>query len=267
MFFILSKTVALFFLPSNFFLEIGLAGLVLWLTHWKRVGARLMVLSLVLLAVAGFLPVGAALDHALESRFPPWNPVRGAPDGIIVLGGAIDPALSQGRGVVALNQQAERVTVIAKLAHAYPQARIVYSGGNAVVEPKVPPEADLALPILESFGISRDRITLETRSRNTYENALFTKALIKPKPGSHWLLVTSAEHMPRAIGCFRSVGFPVEAYPVDWHTPREIRLSLLDQASDGLTRLDGAAHEWIGLLAYWLTGRTSSLLPGPTAAS
>jgi uncharacterized SAM-binding protein YcdF (DUF218 family) len=267
MFFILSKTVALFFIPSNFLLEIGLVGLVLWLTRWKRAGAGLMALSLVLLAVSGFLPVGAALDHALESRFPPWNPARGAPDGIIVLGGAIDPALSQDRGVVALNQKAERVTVIAKLARAYPEARIVYSGGNAAVDPKVPPEADFALPILQSFGIARGRITLEPRSRNTYENALFTKALIKPKPGSHWLLVTSAEHMPRAVGCFRRVGFPVEAYPVDWHTPREIHISLVDQASEGLARLDGAAHEWIGLVAYWLTGRTSSFLPGPAAAS
>ena len=81
------------------------------------------------------------------------------------------------------------------------------------------------LPLWESFGIARDRVTLETRSRNTAENAAFTKALVKPKPGERWLLVTSALHMPRAIGCFRRVGFPVEAYPVDWTTLPRLSLA------------------------------------------
>ena len=152
---------------------------------------------------------------------------------------------------------------------AYPKARIVYSSGNAALFPKAPPEADFVLPLWESFGIARDRVMLETRSRNTAENAAFTKALVKPKPGEHWLLVTSALHMPRAIGCFRRVGFPVEAYPVDWTTlPRLSLVGLLPslKSGRGLRQLDNAAHEWIGILAYWLTGRTSSLLPGPVPA-
>ena len=120
----------------------------------------------------------------------------------------------------------------------------------------------------ESFGIARDRVTLETRSRNTYENAVFTKALVKPKPGQHWLLVTSAQHMPRAIGCFRRVGFPVEAYPVDWHTFPHLGYGVLCRPlrwAANLDRLDEVMHEWVGLLAYWLTGRTSSLFPAPRA--
>ncbi len=122
------------------------------------------------------------------------------------------------------------------------------------------------LPLLESFGIARERVTLETHARNTAENATFTKALVKPKPGERWLLVTSALHMPRAVGCFRRVGFAVEPYPVDWTTPPRLDLASLapaDELSAGLLRLDKASHEWLGLLAYWLTGRTSALLPGP----
>ena len=107
---------------------------------------------------------------------------------------------------------------------------------------------------------------LETRSRNTEENAVFTKELVQPKPGERWLLVTSAQHMPRAIGCFRRAGFPVEAYPVDWHTRRALRLAPMETLSGGLGRLDNAVHEWIGLVSYWLTGRTSELLPGPAAS-
>ncbi len=125
------------------------------------------------------------------------------------------------------------------------------------------------LPLWESFGIARDRVTLESRSRNTAENAAFTRVLVEPKPGERWLLVTSALHMPRAIGCFRRAGFPVEAYPVDWTTPRRLSLAPLLPSFEpgrGLRELDSAAHEWLGLLAYWLTGRTSAFLPGPASA-
>lgn len=269
MFFVLSKTVADLLLPSNFLILLGLLGVVLLATRFKRAGRRLMAVSLVLFAIAGLMPVGLVLSHALESRFPSWNPARGAPDGIIVLGGAIDPESSQARGAPDLGEAAERVTVVAALARAYPKARIVYSGGNAALFPTAPPEADYVLPLWESFGIARERVTLERRSRNTAENAAFIKALVKPKPGERWLLVTSALHMPRAVGSFRRVGFPVEAYPVDWTTPPRLSLARLLPSlglSRGLRELDNAAHEWLGLLAYWLSGRTSSLLPGPAPA-
>lgn len=269
MFFVLSKTVGILLQPSNDLLLIGLVGLVLCATRFGRAGRRLMGVSLVLLTIAGSFPVGTLLSHVLENRFPPWNPAHGAPDGIIVLGGALDPALSQKRGSPQLSGQAERVTIVAKLAREYPKARIVYSGGNAALFPHAPAEADYVMPLWTSFGIPRDRVTLETRSRNTYENAVFTKALVKPKPGQHWLLVTSAQHMPRAIGCFRRVGFPVEAYPVDYHTAPHVGLgALLPRFALGgnLGMLDNAMHEWVGLFAYWVTGRTSSLLPGPVPA-
>jgi uncharacterized SAM-binding protein YcdF (DUF218 family) len=263
MFFVLSKTVALLLLPSNLLMEIGLAGLVFLVLHWRCTGIGLMAASLVLLMLVGYLPVGDTLAHILENRFPPWNPKRGAPDGIIVLGGAIDPDLSQSRDSVALSGHAERITVIARLARIYPNARIVYSSGNSALFPQSRPEADFVEPLLESFGVAPSRVTLETRSRNTYENALFTKAMIKPKPGERWLLVTSAEHMPRAIGCFRHVGFPVEAYPVDWNTPPRLSFMLMEALSGGLQRMDDAAHEWIGLAAYRLSGRIDTWFPGP----
>jgi uncharacterized SAM-binding protein YcdF (DUF218 family) len=122
----------------------------------------------------------------------------------------------------------------------------------------------LAKHVFESFGISDDRILLEPRSRNTAENANLTKALINPITNERWLLVTSAAHMPRAIGAFRKVGFPVEAYPVDWQTKGIKDLwSFSGSPFGGLALCDAAVHEWIGLLAYWLSGRTSALFPGP----
>ena len=118
--------------------------------------------------------------------------------------------------------------------------------------------------LFESLGVPPGRITLENRSRNTAENAAYSKALAAPKPGERWLLVTSAAHMPRAIGAFREAGFPVEAYPVDYQTNgwQDLR-AVFGSLSGGLRQMDTALHEWIGLVAYRLTGKSSALLPGP----
>jgi uncharacterized SAM-binding protein YcdF (DUF218 family) len=264
MFFIVSKTAAFLLLPSNLLILLCAVGIVLMATRFKRAGQRLAVASLVFLALAGFLPVGSLLTHALESRFPPWDPSRGPPDGIVVLGGAVSPGLSRDYGETMVTADAGRVIAIAKLARAYPSARIVYSSGDANLFGNGLAEAEFLYPLLDSFGVARERVMLEPRSRNTVENAVFSKELVKPKPGERWLLVTSAQHMPRAVGCFRRIEFSVEAYPVAWRTRLRGTLVLGDTLGGGLARLDSSTHEWIGLIAYWLTGRTSELLPGPT---
>ena len=263
MFFILSKSVAFLLLPSNLLIALGLAGAVLMATRRKRAGAGMVVTSIILLALAGFLPIGNLLIHALESRFPPWDAGRGAPDGIVVLGGTIAPSLSRDPGAPAVGGDGGRIIAMAKLARAYPNARIVYSGGDPSLSGNKPPETDFVHPLLDSLGVRRDRVLLESRSRNTSENAAFTQDLVKPKPTERWLLVTSAQHMPRAIGCFRRVGFPVEAFPVSWRTDKKVDVMVSRTFADGLARLESAAYEWIGLFAYWLTGRPDELFPSP----
>ncbi len=122
------------------------------------------------------------------------------------------------RGAVALNDAAERITATAELARRYPDARIIFSGGTSSLVFDAPAEAPVAVKELEALGVAHDRITAEEQSRNTIENAVFSRLLADPKPGERWLLVTSAYHMPRAIAAFRAAGFPIEPYPVDWRT-------------------------------------------------
>ena len=263
MFFILSKTAAFFLLPSNLVITAGLIGIVLLTTRFRRAGLRLAIASLVLLALLGFSPLGVLLGHALESRFPPWDASRGAPDGIVVLGGGIAENLSGDYDEPILTGEGSRITAIAKLARAYPNARIVYSNGDASLLGNGRNDSEYLQRLLDSFGIARQRVTLETRSRNTHENAVFSKEVARLKPGERWLLVTSAYHMPRAVGCFRQAGFPVEAYPVAWRTPAHFTATPAGVLSAGLNSLDRAAHEWIGLIAYWVTGKTGTLLPSP----
>lgn len=263
MFFVLSKSAALLLVPSNLLAILGLLGLALLVTRWRRLGRVLVAVSVVLFLTIGYLPVASALRHGLENRFPAWDPARGAPDGIVVLGGVIDAAISRARGDVRLSAGAERVTVIAKLARDYPNAKIVFTSGDATLFGNGPAEADYLYPLLDTFGVPRSRVLLENKSRNTAENAAFTKALVEPRPGERWLLVTSAQHMPRAVGSFRRIGFPVEAYPVDFHTFPRWRFRLTPELGEGVHATDRAVHEWEGLFVYWLTGRTSALFPAP----
>jgi uncharacterized SAM-binding protein YcdF (DUF218 family) len=266
MFFILSKTAGFFAVPSNALSALALVGAVLLLTRWRRSGRRILMVCLVLFLAVGLFPIGEAMRGALEQRFPPWTETAGPPDGIIVLGGPIRIGQSERRGVVAIGHGAERFTVVPSLAKKYPNARIVFSGGNPRLAGEGTPEAKFAVPLLESFGIAPERIAAEDRSRNTAENAVFTRELVNPKPGERWLLITSAAHMPRAVGAFRQAGFPVEPYPVDYNARNASwRAWLLPGLSPlgGWNAIDDAAKEYVGLLAYWLTGRTSGLFPGP----
>jgi len=264
MFFTASKVLGFFALPSNLLIAIGLIGLVLLCTRFTRLASWLIVTSLVLIAVAGLSPLGNALILPLEQRFPPWDASRGPPDGIVVLGGAISPDISAARGAVALNDNAERITAAAELARRYPGARIIYTGGSSALFFNEGIEAAFAVRQLEALGVAHDRITAEEQSRNTIENAVFSRLIAAPKPGQRWLLVTSAYHMSRAMAAFRAAGFAVEAYPVDWRTRGPIDLvHPFASLSDGLQRTDTAVHEWIGLLAYRLAGKTTTLFPGP----
>jgi uncharacterized SAM-binding protein YcdF (DUF218 family) len=267
LFFALSKTLGIMLLPTNFLIGLGLFGAVLLFTRFASLGRALATASLVLLAVCGFSPFGNLLLVPLEQRFPPWEDTRGAPDGIIVLGGSIDPQLSAARQVTVFKGSVDRIVAGAALAHRYPNARIVFSGGSAnLVSDNSAKEADYAVSVFESLGIDRSRLTVERRSRNTEENAQFSKALVAPKPGERWLLVTSAYHMPRSIGVFRKAGFAVEPYPADWRTGGRIdRPGFSTFASEALDRTDSALREWIGLAAYRISGKTDAFFPGPAA--
>jgi len=257
-----SKVLGFLALPSNAMVIAALTGIVLMRTKKSaRAGFRLTAAALVLIVAFGTLPLGRFLMLPLEQRFPPYDAGSGAPDGIVVLGGVIEPEASD-RPDSGINEAAERLTAVAGLARRYPGAKILFSGGDMLLRPGQS-EAQAAGAVLESFGIPASRLMLEERSRTTAENAEFSRLMAMPKPGEHWLLVTSAWHMPRAVGAFRKVGFPVDPYPVDYRTPDTGVWIPFGAVSIGLRRTDTAVHEWLGLAGYWLTGHSSALFPAP----
>lgn len=248
--------------PSNLLL-LGLALGVLFRLFGNRFWSRLFAGgALAGLIACAVLPLGSGLIGPLEDRFPsPSLPAR--VDGIIVLGGAIEPELSANRKVMSLNGNAERLVAFAELARRYPAAKLVYTGGSGEVIPPGLREADWVEPFLDTAGIPRGRLVLERESRNTDENARFTKAIVQPQAGQVWLLVTSARHMPRSVGVFRRQGWTVVPYPVDYVTTRETDWTPSFDLARGLSGLDAAAYEWFGLAYYRLSGRIDSWFPGP----
>lgn len=268
MFFEISKVLGWLVYPSNWVAVLCVSGVSLWLIGWRRFGRALAICGVLVLLLFGYAPAGNVLLLGLSERFPAWHTDGRDPDGIIVLGGAMEAGKSEARSEIELNSAAERVLAMLQLACRFPKARIVYSGGSDDLFPPYIAEAPLAGHLLEEFGVARDRIVIESASRTTFENATNVRDLVQPQRGQRWLLVTSAWHMPRSIGAFRAVGFDVEAYPVDWRT-RGWRDAFkpFSTSSMGLAQSDTAMHEWAGLIGYWWSGRIDELLPGPRDAA
>ena len=263
MFFLVSKLLDFFLTLSNLIALVGVAGIVVSVRS-LRAGRILLASGAGLLAIGGWSPVGPVLLEALENRFAPAE-IQGTVAGLILLGGAVDTHITAERGDVALNEGGERLAATATLALQYPRAQIFLSGGASHIRPTgTISESAAARRILIGLGVEGSRIEMEERSRNTCENAAETKASVQPAAGAQWLLITSASHMPRAIACFRTHRFTVVPYPVDYRTRGNEGLSgFMDTVSKGLTALDLAVHEWVGLATYRAFGLTEELFPKP----
>jgi uncharacterized SAM-binding protein YcdF (DUF218 family) len=260
MFFTVSKLVLPTIVPSNLIAVLIGLGVVATAVRFRRCGLVLSFSGLILLFALGLGPVSVWSLRLLEDRFERPRTDFAPPDGIIVLGGAISPAMLQYRAILMPN--GARMTEAVMLARRFPEARVIFTGGSTDSSIS---EAEAAKQFFTSIGLSPERTTYETRSRNTSENAAFTAKLIALKPGTRWLLVTSAFHMPRAIGAFRHAGFNVIPWPADYLSVGGLRelATPAGSVSEGLRLFDVGAKEWIGLIAYRITGRIDELFPSP----
>lgn len=267
MFYYASKILWFVATPSNALVALGLVGALIRSVRrpaLRRLGSVLAGSALLGLALAGLSPLANWVILPLEERFPPYVDDGRPVSGIVVLGGSVLAQESVARGELILNDAGERVLTLGELARRFPDAKLVFSGGSGALIDDEPPEADVVARFARAaLDIRPERLVVESRSRTTHENALFSRRLVEPRGGERWLLVTSAWHMPRAMGCFRHAGFPVVPYPVDYRTrgPQD-RWRLFASVSDGLRRLDLATKEWIGLLGYRVAGYTDALFPG-----
>jgi uncharacterized SAM-binding protein YcdF (DUF218 family) len=247
-FFIASKLFWLVFAPSHFLALLTIATAILLNTRFDYVGRKLAVAAAVLFVVLGILPTGAWLAQPLEDRFtrPAWP---SHVDGILVLGGGLDTQILEARRAPATERSEARLVSAYELARRYPNARVVFSGGSGRIGGVGGVEAQAAKYIFGQMGLDPRRLTLEGRSRNTWENILFSKKLVKPRPGDVWVLATSALQMPRAKYVAERLHWKMIAWPTDYETARKQAHDFTDIPAN-LRLADAAFHEWIGLLAY-----------------
>jgi uncharacterized SAM-binding protein YcdF (DUF218 family) len=261
-FFFLSKIMWFLLEPLHSLLLLLLAWLGSRALGWRRPGRFFLGLLLIYGAAIFLTPLPEWAVRSLENRFPQSHPESEEIAGIIVLGGATgDGAVAAGRNQVDLVGAAERLTTAVALQRRMPDKTIVVSGFSGRLAPSGWSEAEITRRLFEDLGVDLSKVRFEAESRNTAENAGRTAELLGTSDRP-WLLVTSAAHMPRAVATFRAAGLQVLAHPVDYRTapdrlvwPREPGFSLGDAAV--------ALHEWIGLVVYYVTGRSAALFPAP----
>jgi uncharacterized SAM-binding protein YcdF (DUF218 family) len=249
--------------PGNLLLFMLIIGLVLMWTKWARSGRYFVATATFCFLLLAIVPFGSWLLIPLENRFPPFTSELAKVDGIIVLGGASQNQLSATRGQPSLNGNAERLTAFVTLARRFPSARLVFTGGSSSLAGSVVSEADIAEEVFRDLGLNTDRVYFERHARNTLENAQKTFPVVAPKPEEVWLLVTSARHMPRAMGVFRQARWPVRAFPVDYRSGGTFKFRLRLNLRSGLTSLSVGLREWTALVIYRMLNRTTHLFPKP----
>ncbi len=252
--FVASKLLGFLLEPLFWVLALLVASL-LQARRRPRAGRTLSALALLALALSCWTSAPEALLRSLESRYP-------APDGlnlqhyqgIVVLGGALSsPELWQAHHQVGLNNQAERMTEAVALMRRSPHLRLLFTGGNASISGEGVSEAARAKLLFDALGVDPSRVLYESASRNTYENALLTASMPGVDKTRPWILLTSAFHLPRAMGVFEHAGWNVTAWPVDYRTTAHD--SWFDfSLHQGPETWQLALHEWLGYAAYWLAG-------------
>lgn len=247
--------------PGSLLLILVLFGWLLLMRGANRKAKWVLGCAALAMLLISLVPLGDWLLEPLETRFLA-NPVLPPKiDGIIVLGGVEDSERTAAWNQVEVNASAERFLASLALARRYPSARVLFTSGSGTLTNQKLKGADVAKRLYLEQGLEPARLILESNARNTVENAVLSRALAKPARGEVWVLVTSAAHMPRAVGVFCQAGWPVIPYPVDHRTVRGHSRWIDYGLSGNLDTLNMGIKEWLGLASYYLMGRTSALFP------
>lgn len=228
----------------------------------RRLQAAFTLAAAALLFVTLYTSAGTVMLQVLENRFARATLPAAGPACLIVLGGSFEAEVIAARGGTEMNQAGDRFVEALRLMRVYPAARVLVSGGDGSFSGRYPGDAVVSAAFFGQHGIPADRLVQEASSRTTFENVENMKGLLAGHGLENCLLITSAFHMPRAIGLFRAAGLAVEPWPTDYRTSGAATLKLdFTQPSANAQLTTTAIREWIGLVAYRLAGRTRDVLP------
>lgn len=262
--FVFSKIVGIIIEPASLLLLLTVIALLLRRSTYRavrRFARGLLILLGVCLFLLLVLPVGQWALAPLENRYA-GTVLPDKVDGILLLTGDEAPGLSADRNLPVAGAATARYIHLARLAKAYPQARLVVVGDTRPFSPSGKLETkDIAKEILATIGVDLSRVTYETHSLNTRQNAIEAQKLVNPRPGEKWVVVTMAPHLPRAMLCFKAVGWDVIPSASDYYTNGRYLMEPYLHFTRNLYLLTIAAHEYYGLVSYRLLGWTKQIWP------
>lgn len=262
MFFILSKTLGVVLEPLVIpYLLLVISVIARW-RRWRWIMRLSLATAVILPLLYGILPVSSLPLQFLEGRIQRGEINAKQIDGIIVLGGfTSNGVVAKSHSQYGLNESGERFTAAVALIRQMPQTPILFSGFSGELVNHGWRESDNIRDLIHKLGGLNTTVLYEENSRNTYENAVNSRQIFIAEPGTNWILITSASHMPRAVGSFAAAGWTgIIPYPVDYQTPKTGYVSLWNMGY-GVKLVRRSLSEYAGLLVYYLTGRTTALMP------
>ena len=253
-FFFLLKFLSYVILPPASLAAAVVLGLVLAGFGWRRLAFWVMALAVAQTLVMSLPPVAGALTEPLEARAR-RETAGSAPccyDAILVLGGGVGPAAPPEVPDPNLTEAADRVWHAARLYHRGAAPRIIVSGGSLLDRPSDPAttEAEGMRRFLVDLGVPNAAIVSEGESRNTRENVRNTRRIVGD---GRVALVTSAQHMPRALQMAREAGLNASGFATDWSVPMQVQ-PIWEKWMPNLGALggtSGALREHLALMFDW----------------
>ena len=258
--FYLSKILWLIVNPFNIFIFITLFTMFLYFINFRRLSLIIYLINSIFIALISFLPIGSYLTYIIEKEFHTNTKFPDQVDGILILGGATNPLLFKEFDQISLNGSAERLVESVMIIRKFEKAKVIFSGGSGIVNRSDLGHSQVAKLFYKKMGVDINKIFFEDKSRNTHENIIYSKKIAKPKKNENWLLITSAFHMKRALLIAEKNNWKFIPYAVDFKNIKEFKLTPNLNLLSNLNSFQSGLHEWLGLVSYYLMGRTEKFL-------
>ena len=258
--FYLSKIIWLILNPFNLFIFITLFSLSLYFFNLRRLSLIIFLINFIFIAFISFIPIGSFLIYKLEKEYHSNIKIPETVDGILILGGATDPLLFKEYDQISLNGSAERLVESVPIIKKFDKAKVIFSGGSGIINRPDLGHSQVAKLFYKKMGVDINKIFFEDKSRNTHENIIYSKKIAKPKKNENWLLITSASHMKRALLIAEKNNWKFIPYAVDFKNIKEFKLTPNLNLLSNLNSFQSGLHEWLGLVSYYLMGRTEKFL-------
>ena len=253
--FFLSKFLWIFFNPFSLILFIFFIGCIFLFFKKYKIANFLLFSNLFFLLFISIFPIGNYAIFILEKQYHNKTNYPQSVHGMLILSGATNPYLSREHNSIELNGSSERLTESVSLINKHKKAKIIFSGGSGYLNNPSLDHSEVAKKFFKKMNIDIGRVIFENKSRNTYENIIFSKQITEINKNHNWIIITSASHMKRAMLVSKKQNWNFYPYAVDFKQPKSISFYPSFNFFGNFQSFQHASHEWLGLVSYYLMGR------------